>query len=117
MNADAMAQPATEETFGLYRCDVPEYPSAWVKFKLTGYPFKLRRQIDDAANDREVMLLILPRIEAWSVVDAGGQALPEPAECLAQPELLDELEDALLYWIVRVFYDFWRIKLLTPRKN
>lgn len=117
MDADALAQPESGEEFNLYRCDVPEYPDAWVRFKLTGYPFKLRRQIDEAANDSEIMQLILPRVEAWLVNDAAGNAMPAPVECLAEPEKLGELEDALLYWLVRVFYNFWRVRLVTPRKN
>ena len=115
MTADAMAQP--EEAFGLYRCDIPEYPAVWVRFKTTGYPFKLRRQFDDSKNDRETMLLVLPRVEAWSVVDAEGVVMPPPDECIAQPDRLDDIEEALLYWLVRVFYDFWRVKLILPRKN
>ena len=117
MNADALAQQQTAtEEFGLYRCDLPEHAQEWVRFKLTGYPFKLRRELDGAENDQAVMLLILQRVIDWSVHDAEGNAMPAPAECIARPELLDNLEDPMLYWIVRSFYSH-RAMLNSPRKN
>ncbi len=114
MGADAMAQ--REDEFGVYRCDTPEYPDAWVRFRLTGYPFKLRRQMEEITNDREAMLLMLPRVADWSVRDADGREMPSPAECLAQPELLDNLEDPILFWLMRAFWAH-RAALNLPRKN
>src|SRR5512139_511913 len=76
--------------FGTYHCELPEFAEAWVRFNTTGYPFKLRRQMEEAANDREVLLLILPRVAEWAVQRADGQPMPAPAECLARPESLDE---------------------------
>ena len=31
--------------------------------------------------------------------------------------LLDELEETMLMWITRSFVNFWRVKLIQPRKN
>ncbi len=106
--------------FGMYHFDLPGYPPAWVKFKLTGYPFKLRRQWAEllAASDFEGLArLIVPHVAEWNLQRADGQAMPAPAECAAQPETLSELEDAVLFWLERVFFQFWQIDLMYPRKN
>lgn len=111
------AEWAAVSEWGLYRCELPEQPAAWVQFKTTGYPFKLRRQWEEAKNDAEVLALVLPRVERWSITGANGEPLADPQACLADLHLLDELEEALLMWLTRCFWDFWRVKLLQPRKN
>lgn len=103
--------------FGVYHCDLPEQPDAIVKFKPAGYPFKLRRQWDEAKNDAEIMQLILPRVESWTMRGASGEPMPPAQACLADIGLLDDLEETLLMWITRCFVDFWRVKLIKPRKN
>ena len=103
--------------FGMYHCDVPEQPDAVIQFKLTGYPFKLRRLWDEAKNDAEIMQLILPRVASWSMRGAGGEPLPPAPDCLNDIGLLDELEETMLMWVTRAFVDFWRVKLILPRKN
>lgn len=103
--------------FGVYHCDLPEQPEALVKFKPTGYPFKLRRLWDEAKTDGEIMQLILPRVEMWTMRGAGGEPLPSAQECLADIALLDELEETMLVWLTHSFVNFWRVKLIQPRKN
>ena len=103
--------------FSVYHCDVPEQPDALIKFKMTGYPFKLRRLWDEAKNDAEIMQLIMPRVASWSMLGAGGEPFPSAQDCLSDIALLDELEETMLMWVTRSFVNFWRLKLIQPRKN
>lgn len=103
--------------FGVYHCEFPEQPEAMLKFKTTGYPFKLRRQWDETNDAVEILKLILPHVDRWTMRGASGEELPAPAECLDDVAKLDDLEEALVGWLVRSFREFWLVKLLAPRKN
>lgn len=102
--------------FGRVNCEVPEYSGAWVKFKTRGYPFGLRKQWDESSDNIWLIETILKYVDEWSLTDFNGQPieLPDGARPAA---LLDNLEDAVMVWLIGAFRYFWRATLLEPRKN
>jgi hypothetical protein len=104
-------------TFGVRHCPLPGLTDLWVKFKTSGYPFKLRKQWDAAKTDTATLAVLLPYIVEWNLIDVDGQpvALPDVAERTV--ETVANIEDALLMWLIREFTVFWFTELLTPRKN
>jgi len=103
--------------FGTVTCSLPDYPGVWVRFATRGYPFSLRRAWEEAKGDDAVLSIILPRILAWSVVDVDGLPLPLPPDGERPTTLLDNIDDAVVIWMIRAFWRFWRIELPVPRKN
>jgi len=101
--------------FGMVACGLPDYPGVWVRFVTRGYPFSLRRQWEEA-KDSAVLSIILPRITDWNMLDVDGNPLPLPPN-ERPPTLLDNVDDAVVIWLIRAFWRFWRIDLTTPRKN
>jgi hypothetical protein len=100
------------ETFGHKVCDVPTYEHVWVDFKQNGYPRKLRREWD-AADADETLRIVLRYVVAWSVTDLDGQAV----ENTSDGACLDNVEDAVVAWLVRAFVKFWLAELSLPRPN
>lgn len=87
---------------GFRPCSLPDYPDVWVRYKARGYPYSLRRKWQEAAGEVEILELTLPYIEAWSLTGADSQpvALPDGARTAA---LLDAVDIALVFWLVRDF--------------
>lgn len=106
-----------EKEFGKVDCDLSEYPGVWVKFKTRGYPFKLRQQWRDAKDDAEIASITLRYIEAWGLVDIDGKDVPLPATKDRPYDLLADVEDALVVWMVREFKKFWQFDLVSARPN
>jgi len=107
--------------FGTVTCGLPEYADVWVRFRTSGYPFSLRKQWEQA-NDEGALDLILPRVVAWNLRDVDGLSvdLPEGERQHALQErtlVFDNVDDALVVWMIRAFFMFWRRDLTGPRKN
>lgn len=100
--------------FGVAHCDLPEYPGIWVRFKTSGYPFRLRREWD-AADANEALALLVPHLDDWNVMDVDGQVVHLDGERGAA--LFDDVDDGLVWWLMRTFVNFWLIELPQPRKN
>lgn len=98
--------------FGKKFCEVPGYGDCWVQFKTSGYPRKLRREVDqsDAAG---VWAIIARYVGASNLRDLAGQVVA------ITPDLtcVDNVEDAVVTWINRAFYQFWLVELVEPRPN
>ena len=103
--------------FGTVACNLPDYPGVWVRFATRGYPFSLRRTWEEASGDAAVLSIILPRITVWNVADVDGQTIPLPQNGERPTALLDNVDDAVVIWMIRAFWRFWRIDLSVPRKN
>lgn len=102
--------------FGVRHCPMDGHTDRWVKFKTSGYPFGLRRKWDAARSDTETLSLILPYVIEWNLVNLDGQPISLPDG--ARPtDLLDDVEDQVLMWLIREFVVFWLGELLQPRKN
>ena len=100
------------ETFGLKTCDVPTYGHVWVQWKTSGYPRKLRREWD-AANADATLAIVLRYVASWSLTDLDGAAVP----LVPETACLDNVEDAVVAWLVRAFVQFWLLELSAPRPN
>lgn len=99
--------------FGRKFCDIPGYTDCWVQFKTSGYPRKLRREWDAAKEDSVTWEIIARYIAAWNIKDIDGGAVQPSADYA----VVDNLEDAVVVWIVKTFQRFWLVELLTPRPN
>lgn len=100
---------------GLKQCDLPGFEHVWAQFRTSGYPFRLRREWD-AASGEQAIALVLGYIVDWNLTDVDGApvALPAGPRSLA---LLDNVEDALVLWLVRAFQRAWRYDLTAARPN
>lgn len=117
-----------EHPFNHKTCDVPGYEHVWVQFRTSGYPRKLRREWDAAADVDATLAIVLHYVQAWGLTDLSGQPAALPAarpwplpagltEAEHPARCLDEVEDAVVAWLVRVFTQFWLVELTTPRPN
>lgn len=103
--------------FGLRHCPEPDHSGVWVRFYTTGYPFSMRKKWDAAKTASETLELVLPHIADWNVTDLNGKPVVLPANGDRPVELVDNVEDSLLMWLIRDFTAFWWTELLLPRKN
>jgi len=103
--------------FGVRHCSLPDYAETWVKFKTRGYPFSLREKWDNTTTYKDTLTIVLGYIADWNFTDISGQPIALPADGSRPTELVDNLEDGLLFWLVREFTYFWLYELPKPRKN
>ena len=90
------------------------YGDAWVQFKTSGYPRKLRREWD-AADYQGAWAIAARYIEGGQVADVDGQAVTlGPGLALTD---LDNVEDAVVSWLFTAFRDFWLTEVTQPRPN
>ncbi len=106
------ASELSDAPFGKKFCDVPGYTDCWVQFKTSGYPRKLRREVD-AADAAGVWAIIARYISASNLRDLDGGVVTLRADMAC----LDDVEDAVTIWINRAFYGFWLRELTAPRPN
>ena len=103
--------------FGTKQCDVPGYEDCWVRFALSGYPRRLRREWM-AADYNQTWAIVMRYVTAWQVRDIPGQAVELPPEQAARAyEIVDDVEEAVVGWLVRSFSEFWLRDLPSPRPN
>ena len=104
------------EPVGFRPCTLAEWPDIWVRFRVRGYPYSLARRWL-AMNERDTVETVLSYIEEWNLTDYNNAPilLPDGERKL---ELLDDLEDQLVAWLVREFTIFWQRDLRSGgRKN
>ena len=110
-----MASELSELKFGRKQCDLEGYETCWVEFKTSGYPRKLRREWD-AANTSEAVWAIVGRyIADWHMLDLAGQSVTYAQN--VPLAALDDVEDAMVTWIIRAFSTFWLTEVTVPRPN
>ena len=103
-----------DESFNRKACEVEGFESLWVEFKTSGYPRKLRKEWDEAESDG-VLSIILRYVKDWNLAGIDGKSITLTLERPAS--LLDEVEDAVVVWLIRAFQSFWLWELPQPRKN
>ncbi len=113
-NALLMIEWRQRSEFGVARCNLPEYSEVWVRFKTSGYPFSLRREWE-AADEEETFRIMAAHVEDWNLPDLSGGVVALDGDL--SKTILDQVEESLLWWMVREFVNFWRVDLMTPRKN
>lgn len=112
-----MATELSEHEFGRYECPIPEYAGTWVKFRNVGYPFSLRRRLDEAKlDDMAIIEIILPFVEGWGLADVKGKAVKLPPADKRKSEVLDSVEEGVIAWLIGTFYGH-RLALMQPRPN
>lgn len=111
--ADAWRESGTAP--GVRHCTHPEFPEAWVRFRGHGYPFRLRQDLDGARDDAVVLRIILPYVEDWNLTEVDGKPVDKPGG-QAAPELLDNVDEALVVWLIGEFYRH-RGEVISLRKN
>ena len=99
--------------FGVVRMAGPF--DVWVRFKTTGYPFRMRREWDAAKTDEATLAIVLPRVVEWNIKDADGKAVP--VDLSRGAALLDNVEEPIVVWLIQRFFIFWRRDLVTLRPN
>jgi len=110
MDGEAMADRP-----GYKQCDLPGWESAWVQFRTTGYPFRLRREWAEASGE-QTLEIVLRYVDAWAVPTVAGDVAPLPALPRAVT-VLDDVEDILVLWLVRMFQRVWLSELTVVPKN
>ena len=116
--ATLAAQWAGRSPAGTMYCTLPDFPGTWVRFATRGYPFALRKLWRETNDDRAILALILARVEGWNFVSAvTGLPLELPAKDARLPECVDELDDALVVWLIGAFRRWWTVDLHLPRPN
>jgi hypothetical protein len=93
-------------------CDVPTYAHVFIQFRTSGYPRKLRREWD-AADANETLAIVLRYVESWNMTGVGGENVPHGTDVAC----LDNVEDAVVSWLIRTFMQFWLFELPAPRPN
>lgn len=83
---------------------------AWVEFKATGYPFKLKRMLREAPSDNEVIELIAPFIVACEVPAIDGTTVTS-IKSLAD---LENIEERVVAELIYEFYNFRGERLGEP---
>lgn len=112
-----MATELSEQEFGRYPCPIPEYEGGWVKFRNSGYPFSLRKRLDEAKlDDIAILNIILPFVEGWGLTDVSGRSVVLPPPDKRTSEVLSEIEEGVAAWLIGTFYRH-RIALMQPRPN
>lgn len=110
------ASELSEHPFGHKACDVPGHESVWVRFKTSGYPRKLRREWDATSDADGTWAIVMRYVTDWHLVDVDGAPVELPAG--ERPvTLVDNVEDAVVSWLMRAFTTFWLAELVAPRKN
>lgn len=125
-----MSDAKTDE-FGRYVCDVPGVSGVWVQFKARGYPFGMRRKWQEARTDEASFAILLPKVEAWHLLDVDGKVvalqLPAPAPETEEGEtkpaahnplaFLDNVDGAVVTWLVTMFTRFLLYHSSYPPKG
>ena len=75
---------------------------AWVVFKPSGYPFKLRKQLREANNDEAGLALVLPYVVSIHIPTISGSVL----EKLTMVDDLADVEEKTAAQIIYQFYEF-----------
>lgn len=83
---------------------------AWVEFKASGYPFKLRKQLKAATDDESVIDILVPFIEKCSIPVIGGETL----ERITGIDDLANVEEKTTAQLIYAFYDFRGERLSEP---
>lgn len=99
--------------FGRKTCDLAGYEACWVQFKTSGYPRKLRKEWDATTTADSVWSIVGRYLADWHLVDLAGQAVPVATDLA----LLDDVEDALVTWVINTFSSFWLTEATVPRPN
>ncbi len=112
-----MATELSEQEFGRYQCPIPEYAQVWVKFRASGYPFSLRKRLDEAKlDDESILAIVLPFVEGWGLVNVEGKPVKLPPPDKRPAEVMSEVEEGVTAWLIGSFYRH-RFALLQPRPN
>jgi len=102
--------------FGTRRCDLPEFPDVFVRFHTIGYPFRLRRQWTDEDRADGLLEIILPHVAEWNLADLSGKPV-SLSDGARHATLMDDVDTALVLWLVRQFSQFLLVDLASPRPN
>lgn len=76
--------------------------AGWIEFKASGYPFGLRRKLQDATDDAAVIEIIKSHIVSASIPTLDGQTL----DVIRSVEDLANVEERLVAEIIFQFYEF-----------
>ena len=76
--------------------------SAWVLFRPTNYPFKLRKQMRDANNDEDALQIMLPYILGVNLPTLSGGTVNK----LATMDDLADVDEQIITQILIEFYKF-----------
>ena len=76
--------------------------SAWVLFRPSGYPYKLRRQLRDAKDDEAVLGLLLPYIVGIHLPTVDGMEITK----LNVVDDLADVDESISYQLVIQFFEF-----------
>lgn len=114
--AQLAEQTGAAQPFGRYVCDMPHWKNVWVQFKTYGYQFKLRQQWFDAQTDRAVLDLLLPHVQEWNMLTVTCYPIDLP-DSGRTSDMLDDVDEAVVLWLIRTFWKFWRTDLMEPPKN
>lgn len=102
--------------FGMRPSTLPDFPDLWVRFATRGYPYSLARKWLDKNSD-EMLLVMLGYVEEWNMIDLDSNPIALPEKEKRSPDLVDNVEDRILFWLVQQFQEFWQRDLRLPRKN
>lgn len=83
---------------------------AWVEFKASGYPYKLKKQLREASDDEAVLQIILPYIVACSLPTVDGNVV---ASVSGTDDLVD-VDETIVSQVIWKFYDFRGERLREP---
>ena len=91
-------------------CDLPRYAGkVWVGFREDGWKFKDRRAILETTSDLVALNVIVGYVEEWEVgvpfVSGGGI------------DLLDEVDDELVGWLVRAWFEARGKRSVLPKNS
>lgn len=88
---------------------------AWVEFRPSGYPFKLKKLLKEAGDDDKILEIVVPYVVACNlllVADDGSQAwLTDPSKIVENLDRMDEQSAAGIIW---KFYEFRGERIREP---
>ena len=76
--------------------------TAWVLFRPSGYPYKLRRELRDARDDEKVLEIMIPHILGLNLPTISGGTVTK----LNKVDDLLDVDEAISYQLVIQFFEF-----------
>ena len=94
-------------------CPLEGYKDTWVEFRDKGWTFGDRRRVEDSMSDSMALTIILGYVEKWNLKDASGAEIPVKRDL----EVLDEVDDVLVTWLIRAWFQTRIQRSATPKNS
>jgi hypothetical protein len=92
-------------------CDLEGHKDLWVEFREDRWTFGDRRKVSESFSDSLALTIILGYVEAWHLLDVNGKEV----EFVKELEGLDDMDDRVVVWIVRAWFQARNKRAEVPK--